>query len=90
MLTRTEYLFRNPMFGLTPSISNSRRLQAPLDLEGFHKRFPNTPGSIVLNHDQDRPLVDAQHFGVPRGGSQIERVAETVARPDVWTVVPRM
>src|SRR5437762_170731 len=74
------------MFGLTLSISQSRRLQAALDLDGFHERLPNTPASIVLDHDQDRPLVDAQHLRVPPAGGQIERVAETVPCPDVRTI----
>src|SRR5438552_4934036 len=64
----------------------ARVLQTALDLDGFHESLPNTPASIVLDHDQDGPLVDAQHLGVPPAGGQVERVAETVPCPDVRTI----
>src|SRR6266496_1246546 len=60
-------------------------LQTAPNLGAFHKCLPNSPGSVVLDHDQDRSLVDAQHLSVPPAGGQIERVAETVARPDART-----
>ena len=68
--------------GLEPRV-----LQAALNLDGFHKRLPNAPGSIVFDHDQNRPLVDAQHFGVPPAGGEIECVAQPVARPDLRTIM---
>src|SRR5262245_33008617 len=73
-------------FRLMLNPSESRILQAALDLNGLHKRRPNTPGSMVLDHNQNRSLVDAQHLGIPPAGCQIERVAESVTRPDVRTV----
>src|SRR6185437_1368472 len=59
------------------------RFQSSLNFRRFHEGLPHFSRSIVLDHDQDRALVNAEHFGVPPVGCRIERVAEAVSRPDV-------
>src|SRR6185503_10132073 len=71
---------------LLRSFSEANTLQSALNFRRLHERLPNTPGSIVLDHDQDRPLVDAEHLAIRPAGGQIERIAETVACPDVRTI----
>src|SRR5688572_17612256 len=78
--SRSFYHFRNSLklepvnrVELALNLSKSRVLQTTLNLGAFHERLPHTPGPIVLDHNQDRPLVDAQHFRVPPAGGQIER-----------------
>src|SRR5678816_3985144 len=63
--------------------NKTRRLQAALDLGNLHKEFPDFLRAVIFQHDQDRPLVDSQDVGIPPVGREIERVAETVAGPDI-------
>src|SRR5205823_11356307 len=60
-----------------------RRRQAALDFRRLHKRPPNTTGAVILDHDENRALIDSEHFRVPPVGGQIESVAESVRRPDI-------
>src|SRR5207244_8701771 len=71
---------------LTAIGHESRRLQAALNLWCFHERLPNASASIVLDHDENRALIDPQNFGVPPVGREVEGVAETVGRPDVLSI----
>src|SRR2546425_1119102 len=62
------------------------RIQAPHDIRVLHETIPDRTGAVVFNHDDDGPLVDADHIGAPPVSCQIESVAEAVRSPKLRPV----
>src|SRR5688572_25247680 len=63
-----------------PSAGEARALETPDDvLIGLHD-VPYEPRSIVLDHDQDRPLVDAEVVDVEPAECGIDRAHCLLAR----------
>src|SRR6185369_13939752 len=58
-------------------------LQTALGFFVLHKTLPDALIAIVLDHDRDRPLINAQYIrGVP-SESEVEGITKAVCSPDV-------
>src|SRR5439155_17681165 len=61
----------------------ARKLHTPLDFRIFHEETPHSLGAVVLDHNHDGPLIDAQLIRTVPIVSKVESVFKAVSRPDI-------